>query len=107
MALTKTDLSKIGQVVDKRLDKKLKPVKSDLKVLKKDLNGTKDGLKSFTTKDDLKNELKPIKKDVKRIKKDVSVMLDVFYRKDIKLKKRVSRVEEHLDLPPIPEHAFA
>ena len=95
---------------DISLLKKSFATKNDLKsfATKKDVKGiVKNELKSFATKNDLKNELEPIKKDVKRIKKDVSVMLDVFYRKDIKLKKRVSRVEEHLDLPPIPEHAFA
>jgi len=36
--LTKTDLNQIGQVVDEKLDKKLKPIKKDLKYLKKTLD---------------------------------------------------------------------
>lgn len=36
--LTKSDLSQIGNVVDEKLDSKLKPIKKDLKYIKKTLD---------------------------------------------------------------------
>ncbi len=36
--LTKSDLNKIGNVVDEKLDHRLKPIKKDLKYLKKTID---------------------------------------------------------------------
>lgn len=66
MALTKKDLSQIGQVVDQKLEVRLKP----------------------------------LKKDIGKIKEDVSVMLNFLDREDVKLGKRVSRIEDSLHFSP-------
>ena len=79
MTLTKTDLSKIKTVVKSEIKQELRPVKFDLKVLKK---------------------------DVKKIKKDTSYTANNLDKATIKLHKRTERIEDHLNLPPIPEHAF-
>ncbi len=61
------------------------------------------------TKDDLKeikNLLNPLEKDlgdvkkrVRKIEKTTDTMIDIFDVADVKLQKRVTRIEEHLDLP--------
>lgn len=70
--LTKLDLKQIGNVVDERLEQRLGPVEKGLKTLKKDL---------------------------RYIKKTVSVLVDRSDREETLLKKRVTRIEQHLALP--------
>ena len=70
--LTKTDLSQIGKVIDERLDEKLEPVKKDLTSLKK---------------------------DVKYLKKTVDIIVANYDEADVKLERRVKRIEHHLALP--------
>jgi len=67
----------------------------------------KNEVKRFTTKDDLKtlatkNDLKPIKSDIAKIRKDIDAMLSMLDREYVELRKRVERLEEHLNLPPLP-----
>jgi len=74
--LTKSDLKEIDNVVSKRLQ-------------------------NVTTKDDLKRELKPIKSDVAKTRKDIDVMLSMFDREYLQLRKRVERIEEYPGLETI------
>lgn len=81
---------------------------ADISLLKKTF-ATKDDLKNFATKDDLKSikiDLKTLKKDAKKIKKDTKYTVDFLDKNMIKLHKRTERIEEHLDLPPVPELEF-
>jgi hypothetical protein len=63
------------------LQTELAPIKTDIKILKGDL-GT-------------------VKKDVAKTRKDVDVMLSMFDREYLELRKRVERIEEHLNLTPV------
>lgn len=63
--LTKSDLNEIGLLIDSRLDTKLKPIKKDLKYLRK------------TTDIIVKN----------------------YDEGDVKLSRRLKRIENHLSLP--------
>ena len=47
----------------------------------------------------IKQELKPVKSDIAKMRKDVIISL--FDREYVDLRKRVERIEEHLNLPPI------
>lgn len=73
--LTKTDLQQIGKIVDDRLDQKLdeklEPIKKDLKYLKKKVN---------------------------RIDKTVSLTVKNYDEVDVRLEKRVRKIEEHIGL---------
>lgn len=69
--LTKDDLIAIGQVIDQRLDKRLKPITEDIKSMRSDL---------------------------RKVQKDVRVMLAALDRADVELYKRVERIEQHLGL---------
>lgn len=71
--LTKTDLKQIDNLISKRLQ-------------------------NVAIKDSLKEELKPIKSDVAKIRKDIDVIIALFDRKYINLRKRVEKIEEHLGL---------
>lgn len=63
--LTKSDLNQIGNVVDEKLDHKLKPIKKDLKYLKETVN----------------------------------IIAKNYDEGDVKLERRVKRIEQHLALP--------
>lgn len=71
--LTKTDLKQIDNLISKRLQ-------------------------NVATKDSLKEELKPIKSDVAKIRKDIDVIIALFDREYVNLRKRVEKIEEHLGL---------
>ena len=46
----------------------------------------------------IKKDIKSLKKDMKYVKKTVGVMIDLFDKQDIRLHKRVVRIENHLGL---------
>ncbi len=79
--LTRTDLNQIKgvvrDVVDERLDSKVKPMVGEI----------------------LDQRLKPIKKDLSYIKKTVSLIAKNYDEADVRLEKRVRRIEQHLALP--------
>ena len=82
--LTKTDLKEIGNVVLKRIKKDVPSL------VEKQLSP-------------LKNYIKTLGSDVTKIRKDIDVIVSLFDREYLDLRKRVTRIEEHLELPPIPQ----
>jgi hypothetical protein len=81
--LTKSDLQQIGGLLDKKLEEKLEQ----------------------KLEEKLEQKLSPIKKDVQNIKrqvqyihKTVSLIVKNYDEGDVKLAKRVDRIEEHLGL---------
>lgn len=62
--LTKTDLNQIGNLIDEKFDIKLKPIKKDLRYLKK----------------------------------TVDILVDRTDNEDVALGKRITRIEEHLQI---------
>ena len=64
------------------------------------------------TKDDIKSidnllsrrfmaELAPIKSDISKMRNGIDVIISLFDRKYIDLRKRIERIEGHFDLPPV------
>ena len=88
--LTKSDLTQIGNVVDERLE----PVKKDLTTLKNDVII----LKTDVTV--LKKDVKYLKKKVNRIDKTVSLTVKNYDEGNVKLEKRVRKIEAHIGLTP-------
>ncbi len=84
--LTKTDLNQIrgvvreevDVVVEEKLEKGLEPIKKDLTIIKKDA--------------------KYLKKKVNRIDRTVSLIVKNYDEGDIKLDRRVRKIEEHIGL---------
>ncbi len=70
--LTKTDLQQIGNVVEEKLEERLKPVEKDLTYLKKKM---------------------------RRMDKTLSLVARKFDEGDVALAKRIDRIENHLNLP--------
>lgn len=49
----------------------------------------------------INRNVKTLQEDVSKIRKDVSTIVDFFDREYIDLRKRVQRIEEHLNLPSV------
>lgn len=47
-------------------------------------------------------DIKTIKSDVSQIRKDIKTIVNYFDREYLELRKRVERIEEHLNLEPPP-----
>ncbi|MEK7573510.1 MAG: hypothetical protein AAB531_03725 [Patescibacteria group bacterium] len=73
MTLTKSDLNQIRTVVHE------------------EVNGVVD--------EQLETKLKPIKKDLRYIRKTVEIITKNYDEGDIKLDRRVRKIEQHLALP--------
>lgn len=86
--LTKTDLKQIGNVIDDKLD----PVKKDLTGLKSDVSGLKQDVGG------LKQDMKYLKKKVNRIDKTLSLVVKNYDEADVKLQRRVRKIETHIGL---------
>ncbi len=86
--LTKTDIKIIKDLL------KDFATKNDLKTF-----AIKDDLKAFATKDDLQKELKPIKRDINKIRRDLEMVTGTLDEEQVKLNRRVERIETHLHLP--------
>ena len=52
---------------------------------------------------ELKKELKPVNKRLKKIEKDLSVTIKFFDHEHLHLQKLVDRIEDRLQLPPLPQ----
>ena len=91
--LTRNDLQAIKTLVKDEIDtslvRELKPIKDDIHVLAKSVNILGVNVSSMG------KDVKVMQKDLRKVKKDTSVMLDVLNRDDMKLLKRVKRIEEH------------
>lgn len=70
--LTKDDLQQIGTVVQNQIQKELEPIKKDLS---------------------------EVKKKVTRIEKTVNIMVKAFDEEEVRLHKRVTKIEQHLGFP--------
>jgi len=110
MTLTKSDLLEISKIVKNEVDPlktdlsgvktELSGIKTELSDVKSDLSGVKTELSDV--KSDLsgvKTELQDVKQSVKKIEKNVETMLGFLDEQDVKLHKRVSKIEKHLNLP--------
>ena len=86
--LTKTDLNQIGNVIDE----KLKPAKKDLTDLKTDVSSLKTDVSR------IKVDVKYLKKKVNRIDKTVSLTVKNYDEGDVRLERKVKRIEDHLGL---------
>ena len=68
------------------LNKKLKPIKSDIGKIKKD------------TEKIIEKKLKPIRKDISYIKKSVDILVATSDERTTILERKVKLIENHLDI---------
>jgi hypothetical protein len=95
MSLTKNDFQEIGKIIDQKLDQKLDQKFDDnLKPIQNQIN-------NLDKKIDQK--LQPIHQKIDRMNNKLDTTIKFFDTITSKHHKRIKRVEEHLDLKPIPE----
>ena len=67
---------------------------------KKDLEDIKN-IVQYGVRVELQAELRSIKKDIAKVRKDLDTTISLFDKDHLTLKKRVTRIEDHIKLPPI------
>lgn len=86
--LTKTDLNQIQKIVKTEVQGETR------KIVREE---TSKIVQSETRKI-VKEELVPIKEDITHIRKDIKTIVNYFDREYLNLRKRVERIEDHLNL---------
>ena len=66
----------------------IQPLKSDISTLKTDVSV-------------LKTDVRTVKEDISQIRKDTKLIVSFFDREYVALRKRVDRIELHLNLSPL------
>ena len=100
--LTKTDLNQIRSVVheevdvvvEERLEKGLGTIREDISGLKQDMGTLKQDVGN------LQKDMKYLKKKVNRIDRTVNLVVKNYDETDVKLEKRVRKIESHIGLIP-------
>lgn len=89
--LTPDDIHEIQKIVNP-LAEDIKDIKKDIVVVQTDLKVVQTDIKV------LKTDLKDVKKRVKKVEKTTDIMIRIFDHADVKLHKRVTKIEEHLNI---------
>lgn len=50
---------------------------------------------------ELEKELKPIKRDISKISRDLTVVINTFDNEILNNRRRIDRIEQHLNLEPL------
>lgn len=93
--LTKTDLSQIRKIVREETE-------TESRSLKEELQGEVKLARIELQKDirELTSRVKNIEILIDKIQKDIKSIVNFFDKESLQLRKRVERIEEHLNLPP-------
>ena len=102
--LTKTDLSPIQKIVQTET---LKSIKEEVpgiveRQARKIIMEEVPPIVETQARKIMKEELKPIKQDIAEIRGDIKAIVSFFDREYVALRRRVERIEDHLQLAPIP-----
>ncbi len=89
MILTAEDLLAISQMMDERLDRRLKPIESDIKTMKGDIKEIKNEQKI------MKNDLRAVKNEVKTVRAEVKTLKNEL--------QRVKLFQENIIMPRLNE----
>lgn len=89
MILTTEDLVAISQMMDERLDRRLKPIESDIKTIKSDIKVIKNEQKI------MKNDLRAVKNEVKTVRAEVKTLKNEL--------QRVKLFQENIIMPRLNE----
>lgn len=81
--LSKNDIQQIGQIVDQTIEKRLEPMREDVKSLKVDMTFVKKKLRGLQMK-------------TSRIKNTLDVAIKMFDRNHVNHGKRLEKIEDHL-----------
>lgn len=98
--LTPQDLQAIQKVVETAVDRQLE-IKLEEKLeskLEEKLESKLEDKLDSKLEEKLDKKLKPLKRDINRIRKDVSYLIKKTDEADVRLERRVTRIENHLGL---------
>ena len=98
--LTKQDLSDIQKVVQTETRKVI--LSETPKIVRDIVQSETPKIVRYEAHTILQQELKPIKEDIAKIRKDISVIVSFFDREYVELRRRVERIEHHLQLSRLP-----
>jgi len=110
--MQKSDVNQIGKLVRKIVREEIETeIKDSTRTLENqirlsrmqiqnDINELDDRMKNVEIRtDSVGKDVKDIKKRVRKIEKTVDIVARLYDAQDVKLAKRVTRIEHHLDLP--------
>lgn len=103
--LTKADLKQIRAVVREEVEAEVKSVRSEIKFstirLETRFDEVEDRLKDVEINlNKVEKDLKEIKSEVRFIREALNATISHFEKDNIKFKKRVERIEDHLGFEP-------
>lgn len=105
--LTTSDLKAIKKIVREEIETETKNVKEDLESeirtanlhIREAIHDQGDRIKNVEVRlVSVDKEIKGLRKDIRKLQKDVSSAINVFNVEDIRIAKRVSKIEHHLNL---------
>lgn len=101
MSLTSDDLSKIGNLIETKLEQKLNPISQDFDDRISSLESTMILLTRSVQKIDrtLDAKLKPLRKELHEIDEKLDAAIQLFDDDVTQLKIKTARIEDHLGLP--------
>ncbi|MDP4010610.1 MAG: hypothetical protein Q8P72_00090, partial [Candidatus Roizmanbacteria bacterium] len=101
MSLTQDDLSKIGNLIETKLEQKLNPISQDFDDRISSLESTMILLTRSVQKIDriFDAKLKPLRKELHGIDQKLDAVIQLFDDDVTHLKKRTTQIEDHLGLP--------
>lgn len=106
--LTKNDLSQIRKVVREEVEVEAKTTRTDIEYEIKRvriefslrLDKVEDYLKNIDIKNSrLEKEMQKMRKDITQIKKDINSLIGYSDENHIRLRKRIEKIEEQINLP--------
>lgn len=92
--LTKTDLSDIRKIIREEIEAESKAIGNDLRGEIKLAR-----IEIQTDIRELKDRVKNLEISVGKIEKDVKSIIEFFDKDSLRLRKRVEKIEKHLNLP--------
>ena len=97
--LTTDDLKAIQGLVREEIRREIDPLRNDVSELRVDVSSLKVDVSELRVDVSiLKDDMKVAKRSIKKVEKTVDVMIDFFNTEDVKLKKRVEKIESHLGI---------
>lgn len=99
--LTQDDLKQIQGVIKKELQQERAKIRKETQdIVRTELTQARKEIRK-ETREIVKEELTPVKDDIAQIRKDIKTIVNFFDKEYLELRKRIERIEKHLNLPPV------
>lgn len=95
--LTPSDIKQIQKGITIAVEKAVET--KTRKIVREELTQARGEIRK-ETREMIKEELSPVKEDIAQIRKDIKTIVNFFDNEYMELRKRVERIEKHLNLSP-------